>query len=33
VAAITNKLENHYSRWGELSDEIEKVSAKLGVDG
>jgi ATP-binding cassette subfamily F protein 3 len=32
VAAITNKLENHYSRWGELSDEIEKVSAKLGVD-
>ena len=32
VAAITSKLESSYSRWGGLSDEIEKVRAKLGMD-
>ncbi len=32
VATITTKLENSYSRWGELSDEIEKVKAKLGIE-
>lgn len=30
VAQITEKLETSYSRWGSLSDEIEKVQAKLG---
>jgi ATP-binding cassette subfamily F protein 3 len=32
VAKITTALENSYSRWGELSDEIEKVRAKLGIE-
>lgn len=31
VANITTALENSYTRWGELSDEIEKVRAKLGI--
>ena len=31
VAKITTALENSYTRWGELSDEIEKVRAKLGI--
>jgi ATP-binding cassette subfamily F protein 3 len=31
VAAITTKLEGSYSRWGGLSDEIEKLKAKLGI--
>ena len=30
VSKITIALENSYSRWGELSDEIEKVREKLG---
>jgi ATP-binding cassette subfamily F protein 3 len=29
VEQITDKLETRYSRWGELSDEIEKARAKL----
>ena len=29
VAKITTALENAFSRWGTLSDEIEKVTAKL----
>jgi ATP-binding cassette subfamily F protein 3 len=29
VAVITTKLEHSYSRWGDLSDEIEKVKQKL----
>jgi ATP-binding cassette subfamily F protein 3 len=33
VARITTALETSYSRWGELSDEIAKVKAKLGMDG
>jgi ATP-binding cassette, subfamily F, member 3 len=32
VSKITTALENSYSRWGELSDEIEKVRAKLGIE-
>lgn len=32
VAQISGALENSYSRWGELSDEIERVKAKLGID-
>ncbi len=31
VTNITTALENSYSRWGELSDEIEKVKARLGI--
>ena len=31
VSKITTALENGYSRWGELSDEIAKVKAKLGM--
>lgn len=31
VGKITTALENSYSRWGELSDEIEKVRAKIGL--
>ncbi len=31
VAKITTALENGFSRWGELSDEIAKVKAKLGI--
>jgi ATP-binding cassette subfamily F protein 3 len=31
VAKITTALENSYTRWGELSDEIEKVKARLGI--
>lgn len=31
VANVTTALENSYTRWGELSDEIEKVKAKLGI--
>jgi ATP-binding cassette subfamily F protein 3 len=33
VSKITTALENSYSRWGELSDEIEKVRTKLGIEG
>jgi ATP-binding cassette subfamily F protein 3 len=33
VARITQALETSYSRWGELSDEIEKARKKLGLDG
>ena len=32
VSRITTAMENSYSRWGELSDEIQKVKAKLGID-
>ena len=32
VANITTALENSYTRWGELSDEIEKVKTKLGIE-
>jgi ATP-binding cassette subfamily F protein 3 len=32
VANITSALETSYSRWGDLSDEIEKVKAKLGLE-
>jgi ATP-binding cassette, subfamily F, member 3 len=32
VARISGALENSYSRWGELSDEIERVKAKLGIE-
>ena len=32
VARITTALETSYSRWGELSDEIEKAKAKLGIE-
>ncbi len=28
---IAKALESSYFRWGELSDEIEKVKAKLGM--
>ncbi len=31
VSKITVGLENSFSRWGELSDEIEKVKIKLGI--
>jgi ATP-binding cassette subfamily F protein 3 len=31
VAKITTAMENSYTRWGVLSDEIEKVKAKLGI--
>ena len=31
IAKITTALETGYSRWGELSDEIEKAKTKLGV--
>ena len=31
VTRIATALENSYSRWGELSDEIERVKAKLGI--
>ena len=32
VEKIAKVLESSYFRWGELSDEIDKVRAKLGVD-
>ena len=32
VATLTANLETSYTRWGELSDEIEAVKAKLGVE-
>jgi ATP-binding cassette subfamily F protein 3 len=32
VATLTTALETSYSRWGELSDEIEKVKLKLGIE-
>ncbi|MES2996962.1 MAG: ABC-F family ATP-binding cassette domain-containing protein [Verrucomicrobiota bacterium] len=32
VAKVSTALENAYTRWGELSDEIEKVKAKLGIE-
>jgi ATP-binding cassette subfamily F protein 3 len=32
VSKITTALENSYSRWGTLSDEIEKTRAKLGIE-
>jgi phage shock protein A len=31
VGKVTHSLETCYSRWGVLSDEIEKVKAKLGM--
>ena len=31
VQQVTDKLETSYSRWAELSDEVEKVRAKLGA--
>ena len=31
VEKLTKALESSYFRWGELSDEIDKVNAKLGV--
>ena len=31
ISQITSALEGSYSRWGELSDEIEKVKQKLGL--
>ncbi|MCB1131992.1 MAG: ABC-F family ATP-binding cassette domain-containing protein, partial [Verrucomicrobiae bacterium] len=31
VANVTTALENSYTRWSELSEEIEKVKAKLGI--
>ncbi len=31
ISKITTALESSYSRWGELSDEIEKVKQKLGI--
>jgi len=33
VAKITTALETSYSRWGELSTEIARVQAKLGMAG
>jgi len=30
VANVTQSLEIAYSRWSELSDEIEKLQAQLG---
>jgi len=33
ITKITTALETGYSRWGELSDEIERTKAKLGIDG
>ena len=33
IARITTALETGYSRWGELSDEIERAKAKLGIEG
>jgi len=32
VSKVTKSLETAYSRWGVLSDEIEKVRTKLGVN-
>jgi ATP-binding cassette subfamily F protein 3 len=32
VVRIAVALETSYSRWGELSDEIEKVKVKLGIE-
>ncbi len=32
VEKIAKALESSYYRWGELSDEIEKVRAKLGIE-
>ena len=32
VARITSALESSYSRWGDLSDEIEKTRAKLDIE-
>jgi ATP-binding cassette subfamily F protein 3 len=32
VDKLGKALESSYYRWGELSDEIEKVKAKLGID-
>jgi len=32
IARLTIALETGYSRWGELSDEIEKAKAKLGIE-
>jgi ATP-binding cassette subfamily F protein 3 len=33
VEKIAKALESSYFRWGELSDEIDKVRAKLGIEG
>ena len=32
IAKLAKSLENGYSRWDELSDEIDKVKEELGVD-
>jgi ATP-binding cassette, subfamily F, member 3 len=32
VEKLTKALESSYFRWGELSDEIDKVKAKLGIE-
>ena len=32
VEKITKALETSYFRWGELSDEIDKVKAKFGLE-
>jgi len=32
VSKLTNTLETAYSRWGALSEEIERVRAKLGIE-
>jgi len=32
VEKVTKTLEHSYSRWGELSEEIEKVKAKIGTN-
>jgi ATP-binding cassette, subfamily F, member 3 len=31
VGKLAKALEASYYRWGELSDEIEKVKTKLGI--
>ena len=32
VDKVAKALESNYYRWGQLSDEIEKVKAKLGIE-
>ena len=33
IEKLTKALEAGYFRWGELSDEIDKVKARLGIEG
>ena len=33
IEKVTRGLETSYSRWGELSAEIETLRAKLGITG